>query len=99
MKPEFHFLCTLGWLRDACLGDLAGYTFVADVHAPLSEGIRSALTATFQMFWGAAQSEVTKEDWVEFERLCQPESPDFILNLPDYYAFLTYSLFRGKVVK
>jgi len=99
MKPEFHFLCTLGWLRDACLEDLAAYTFVADVHAPLSEDIRSALTATFQMFWGEAQSEVTQEDWAEFERICQPESPDFILNLPDYYAFLTYSLFRGKVVK
>ena len=99
MKPEFHFLCTRGWLRDACVEDLAGYTFVADVHAPLNDGIRSALTATFQMFWGEAQSELTREDWAEFERLCQPESPDFILNHPEYYAFLTYSMFRGKVVK
>jgi hypothetical protein len=23
--------------------------------------------------------------------------PDFVLNLPDYYAFITYSLFCGKV--
>ena len=29
----------------------------------------------------------------------RPESPDFILNLPDYYAFFTYSMFRGKVSK
>jgi ubiquinone/menaquinone biosynthesis C-methylase UbiE len=37
------------------------------------------------------------EDWAQYQRLCQPESPDFILNLPDYYAFFTYSMFRGKV--
>ena len=23
-------------------------------------------------------------------------SPDFILNLPDYYAFFTYTMFWGK---
>ena len=49
VKPEFHFLCTRGWLRDACLEDLAGYTFVTDVQAPLSDDIRSALTATFRI--------------------------------------------------
>jgi demethylmenaquinone methyltransferase/2-methoxy-6-polyprenyl-1,4-benzoquinol methylase len=49
------------------------------------------------MFWGKAESEVTPEDWAEFQRLCQPESPDFILNVPDYYALITYSLFYGKV--
>jgi len=55
------------------------------------------LTATLHMFWGETQPEVTPEDWAEFQRLCQPASPDFILNLPDYYAFLTYSLFYGRV--
>ena len=65
VKPEFHFLCTRGWLRDACLEDLAGYTFVTDVQVPLSNDIRSALTATFQIFWAKSQSEVTVEDWVE----------------------------------
>ncbi len=24
-------------------------------------------------------------------------SPEFVLNLPDYYAFFTYSMFRAKV--
>jgi len=27
----------------------------------------------------------------------RPSSPDFIVNLPDYYTFLTYSLFYGMV--
>jgi demethylmenaquinone methyltransferase/2-methoxy-6-polyprenyl-1,4-benzoquinol methylase len=48
------------------------------------------------MFWGKAEPEVASEDWAEFQRLCRPESLGFILNLPDYYAFITYSLFCGK---
>ncbi len=33
----------------------------------------------------------------EFRRLCQPDSPDFILNHSDYYAFFTHTLFWGSV--
>jgi ubiquinone/menaquinone biosynthesis C-methylase UbiE len=99
MKPEVHILRTLGWLQGAGLHEPKARTFVADVHAPLDDAARNALMGSFQMFWGKAKSEVTSEDWAEFQRLCQPESPDFILNLPDYYAFITYSLFYGKVAK
>jgi ubiquinone/menaquinone biosynthesis C-methylase UbiE len=98
IQPALHFLRALGWLRQVGLEKLAAHTFVADVHAPLSADVRRALTATFQMFWGEVQAKVTPEDWAEFERLCQPTSPDFILDQSDYYAFMTYSLFRGKVV-
>jgi hypothetical protein len=31
--------------------------------------------------------------------LCTPGSPDFILEIPEYYAFFTYSMFRGRVPK
>jgi hypothetical protein len=55
------------------------------------------LVSLFQMLWGEQQPEVSQEDWAEYQRLCQPESPEFILNLSDYYAFFTYSMFRGKV--
>jgi ubiquinone/menaquinone biosynthesis C-methylase UbiE len=99
MRPERHFLRALGWFRNLGLEEPTAHTFVGDVHAPLSADIRSALTALFQMRWGGAQSEVSPEDWAEYQRLCQPESPDFILNLPDYYALFTYSLFVGKVAK
>jgi len=99
VKPELHILRTLGWLQGAGLEQPQVRTFVADVQAPLDDVARNALTATFQMFWGKAEPEVTPEDWAEFQRLCQPASPDFILNLPDYYAFITYSLFYGRVSK
>jgi ubiquinone/menaquinone biosynthesis C-methylase UbiE len=97
--PEFHVLRTLGWLQGVGLGELKVRTFVADAHVPLNDAARNGLSRSFQMLWGKAESEVTPEDWVEFQRLCQPKSPDFILNLPDYYAFITYSLFYGKVPK
>jgi ubiquinone/menaquinone biosynthesis C-methylase UbiE len=99
MRPQSHFLRALGWLRDGGLEEITARTFVGDVQAPLSDDIRSALTALFQMRWPGVQSEVSPEDWAEYQRLCQPESPDFILNFTDYYAFFTETLFHGKVLR
>jgi len=99
MSPESHWLRALGWLRHAGLKECAAQTFVGDVHAPLSDDVRSALISLFEMRWWEAQSEVTEEDWAQYQRLWQPESPDSILNRLDYYAFFTESLFHGKVAK
>jgi len=96
-RPESHFLRALGWFGEAGLEEAEAGTFVGDVQAPLSDDIRSALISLFQMLWGEPQPEVSQEDWADYQRLCQPESPDFILNQPDYYAFFTYSMFCGKV--
>lgn len=96
-RPESQFLRALGWLGEADLKEAEGRTFVGDAQAPLSEDIRRALISLFQMLWGERTAEVSQEDWAEYQRLCRPESPEFILNLPDYYAFFTYSMFRGKV--
>jgi ubiquinone/menaquinone biosynthesis C-methylase UbiE len=98
-RPKLHFLHALGWFRDAGLEEPTAQTFVGDVHAPLSDDIRSALISLLEMRWGEPQSELSQEDRAEYQRLFQPESPDFILDLPDYYAFFTYSMFRGKVAK
>jgi demethylmenaquinone methyltransferase/2-methoxy-6-polyprenyl-1,4-benzoquinol methylase len=95
--PESHFLRALGWFEKAGLVDLEARTSVSSVQAPLSDGIRTALISLFQMLWGEPVPEVPAEDWAEYQRLCLPESPDFILDLPDYVAFYTYSLFRGAV--
>jgi demethylmenaquinone methyltransferase/2-methoxy-6-polyprenyl-1,4-benzoquinol methylase len=56
------------------------------------------------MRWPGVESELremgadSEKLWAEYQRLCLPESPDFILDHPDYYAFFTYSTFRGRVV-
>ena len=98
-KPESNFLRALGWFCHAGYEEPTVQTFVGDVHVPLSEDIRTALISLFQMLWGEPQPGVSQEDRAEYQRLCQPDSPDFILNLPDYYAFFTYSMFSGKVAR
>jgi demethylmenaquinone methyltransferase/2-methoxy-6-polyprenyl-1,4-benzoquinol methylase len=96
-RPGLHFLRALGWFHEVGLEEPTAQTFVSQVCTPLSAEIRSALLSLLEMRWEGAQSEVSEEDWTEFQRLCQPDSPDFILGLPDYYGFFTYSLFHGKV--
>jgi len=96
-RPELHFLRALGWFRDACLQESMVQTFVSEVYAPLTDNLRNALIALFQMRWIGVESDLTQEDWAGYRRLCLPKSPDFILNHPDYYAFFTYSMFRGNV--
>ena len=96
-RPELHFLRALGWFRDACLEEPTVQTFVGDAYAPLTDELRNALIALFQMRWLGVESDLTEEDRAGYRRLCLPESPNFILNHPDYYAFFTYSMFHGKV--
>jgi demethylmenaquinone methyltransferase/2-methoxy-6-polyprenyl-1,4-benzoquinol methylase len=96
--PEMHFPRMIGWFRRAGMKEVTARTFVGDVCAPLSEEIRSALTALIEMRWVDIRAELSEGDWAEFQRLCMPESSEFILDLPDYYAFYTYSMFRGRVV-
>jgi len=98
MVPELHFSRMAGWFRKAGMEGVTARTFAGDVFAPLSGEIRSALIALIKMRWVGVEAELSEEDWAEYRRLCLAESPEFILDLPDYYAFITYSMFRGRVV-
>lgn len=98
-KPEVHFLRALGWFRELGLQEPTAQVFAGSACAPLSDDIHNALVSLFESRWPGVASELAQEDQAEFQRLCQPESPDFILNHPDYYTFFTYSMFWGKVVK
>jgi demethylmenaquinone methyltransferase/2-methoxy-6-polyprenyl-1,4-benzoquinol methylase len=97
MRPDRHFFRALAWFRKAGLEDTMAHTLVRTVHAPMSDEIRAALTELIDMRWGGARPELASEDWDEFQRLRHPDSDGFILNLSDYYAFFTYSLFYGQV--
>jgi demethylmenaquinone methyltransferase/2-methoxy-6-polyprenyl-1,4-benzoquinol methylase len=98
-KPESNFMRGLGWFHDAGLEDVRARTFVGEAAAPLDKKIRTALISFFQMLWGDPLPGISEEDWKEYERLCLPDSPDFILNASDYYAFYTYTLFQGRIPK
>jgi ubiquinone/menaquinone biosynthesis C-methylase UbiE len=97
MNPVFHFSRALGWFREADLLNCSVHTLVADAYAPLLDHQRKALTALFEMRWAGVKSELSTEDWDVYKRICLPESTNFILDHPDYYAFFTYSLFQGRV--
>lgn len=97
--PRQHFLRALGWLKAAGLVECQARVFSSSVYAPLSEDSCLAMTDLFQMRWSGCEHELSRADYDEYRRICLPDSPDFILNQPDYYAFFTYSLFRGSVVK
>jgi len=97
-RPSSHFLRALGWFHEAGLEQPTAQTFIGDVQAPLSENNRAALIDLFEMRWPGVQSELTAEEWGQYQRLCNPQSKEFILDKPDYYAFFTYTQFRGRVV-
>lgn len=96
VDPELHFQRALHWFREAGLEAVKAQTFVGEVQAPLDEGKRTAVASLLEMLWTGPGPEASPEDWSELQRLCRPESPDFILDSPGYYAFFTYSMFRGQ---
>lgn len=95
--PRAHILSAPLWLCEADLKEVRGSTFVADVQVPINDRTRDDLAVCFQMLWGKAAQELSDGDRKQFERLCHLNSPDFIADRPDYYAFITYTLFSGRV--
>lgn len=95
MKPLQHIMNGRYWLQNAGFTAISVKTYVGDIIAPLNENDQNALNSLFDMFWGEAQSEVGKDDWNDFKRLCDPSSADYILNNVHYYGFYTYTLFKG----
>ena len=78
-RPQANFLRALAGLRAAGLQDCSARTFVGDAQAPLQDDIRTALLSLMDQLWGARQPEASDEDWQAYQRLCRPDSPEFIL--------------------
>ncbi|MBU2548930.1 MAG: class I SAM-dependent methyltransferase [Proteobacteria bacterium] len=95
--PSRHFLNGLGWFRQAGLDDARAKTLIGEASSPLSPDLREALLSLFDMRWGRAGSELPEDIRREYEKLVRPDSPGFILDRTDYYAFFTYTLFQGRV--
>jgi ubiquinone/menaquinone biosynthesis C-methylase UbiE len=97
-EPARHYLRALEWLRAAGLADRQARTFAADACAPLPAEVTQARHVCLDMFFGDLESRVSAEDWEQYQRLSRPESADCIFACPDYYFFITYSLFYGRRV-
>ena len=87
----------LNSFHEAGLDQVEARTFVGDIQAPLMVEQRTALASLLEMLWGQKQPECSLVDWKDYLRLCAPGSANFILNLPGYYAFFTYTMFRGTL--
>uniref|UniRef100_UPI001A933904 hypothetical protein n=1 Tax=Methanolobus psychrotolerans TaxID=1874706 RepID=UPI001A933904 len=74
-------------------------TFAADIQAPLDEQETEGITMLFDMFWAAAEKEVTEKVWEQYKKITNPESDEYILNDEDYTGLLTYTMFTGEVSK
>lgn len=98
-KPEMHFFRMMRWFQKAGLSEIQARTFAGSAFAPLSDELREALLSLIDMRWPNVQSELSADDWDEFQRLTESDSPYLILNTPDYYAFFTYSQFQGTITK
>ncbi|HEX5810024.1 MAG TPA: class I SAM-dependent methyltransferase [Anaerolineales bacterium] len=97
--PESNFMRALSAFRETDFESIEAKTFAGDIRGPLRPEECTALISLFGMLWGTPQPEVSAQDWVMYKRLCTPGSADFILDMPEYYGFFTYSMFRGKVSK
>ena len=96
-RPDENFMRALYWFQQTGLEEIRGQTFVRDIQSPFSDRERAALISLFEMLWGSPQPETSPEDWRQYQQLCKPASPQFILDIPGYYAFFTCTLFSGKV--
>ena len=97
MSPDTHWMRLLSWFEAAGLEEPLARTFVGEFQSPLSSDIRAALISLIEMRWPGVQCEISSEDWELYRKLCRPDSPDFILDVPGYYAFFTETLFYGRV--
>ena len=97
IQPKLHSTRALGWFQMAGLREPKVRNFIVEFQAPFSDDEKEALVGTFRMFWKKVKPEVSDEVWLEYKRLCSPESSDFILNLPDYNGYFVYSLFYAFV--
>lgn len=97
IEQRLHFMRALGWMQEVGLIDAEARTFVANVTGPLRGLEREALGFWFDMFWSDLKGELSSADWTYYLWLCDLVSASFVGDLPDYYGFITYTLFRGTV--
>lgn len=97
VAPEKHFLRAKGWMQKAGLKDISAESFAADIRTPLSAELIEAVQDCWRMFFDPLKAYVDKKDWDLLQRLSDSQSEDCLIDRPDYYCLLTYSMFVGRV--
>jgi hypothetical protein len=95
--PDSHFGRALHWFPESRISRAKFSTFAGVVQAPLRPETRTVMAGLFEMLWASSLAKASKSDSEQYHGLCSPDSPEFILDEPDYCAFFTYSMFSGAV--
>lgn len=89
----------VGMLRAAGLRNVTARTVMIERVSPVRpEDERYLVETIFRDSWGGRlQPYLSKEDYEELGRLCDPEHPDFALRRPDFHFLQTFTLAVGEV--
>ena len=90
-----------GFLRAGGFGEVRFQSFVGDFQPPLSPVQREFLTSALALYAGLAERAGLPEEELARWRRCigDPESPDYILNSPDFYFRELHGLATGRVLE
>lgn len=95
--PNSHVLNVKHWLTKAGFNHVTANSFAGDISPPFTDKSRQAAEILLKdMFWAGAKEELSEEDWQEYNRLCNPESVDCVLNSAHYQGIYTYTLFQAE---
>jgi len=97
VPPAHQHMRALGWFREAGLEHAVARSFVADLRATAGARPREAIARCFTMLWGGLEPHLSARDWQDYRRLCDPSSPDSLLDDADYHGSITYTLFQARV--
>jgi hypothetical protein len=97
LTPEHQFMRALGWFARAGLKSTEARTHIANICGPLTAEQQEAVAVCCSMFWGELERQVSPEDWITLKRLTDLGGHDCVFSRPDYYGFITYTAFHGRV--
>jgi hypothetical protein len=89
---------TLASLRAAGLSVEGFRTYLLERRAPLPHAARDYIQrVVFERNWGPRlRDRLTGEDWARRAALCEPDSPRFALDDPDYYCLYPISVLVAR---
>ena len=87
----------IGAMHDAGLREARARTLVIERQPPLNEADHDYfLNAVFRGYWGPnIQPYLAPEDWEKLQSLCDPDSPQYCLDRPDFHHVQTLTLVTG----
>lgn len=103
--PSDHPESASGWLRAAGLVEVSMSVYSTVYQQPLPSSARDYL----EDFWIPERQRLNEQllidagidqhDWLRWQALADPESPDYLLDQPDYYCIPFATLAIGKVAQ